>query len=135
LEKIPRYPLYYLKHFIYFISYIITITFYIFDNTLILLIRPFNTTVRQLKNQSYRINFNRQILTYTYIYVIFYYIRVLFQPVVQVVLCTVKNSRTIGNSVQDSQLFSWGTLLWSFDLSFPVIFLLSRSFPVINQDK
>jgi hypothetical protein len=56
--------LYYLKYFIYFIFYITTISFYIFDNTLILLIRPLNTTIRQLKDQSYRINLNRQIFTY-----------------------------------------------------------------------
>jgi hypothetical protein len=64
IKKFPTTPLYYLKHFIYFISYITTIPFYIFDNTLILLIRPLNTTVRQLNNQSYRINLNRRILTY-----------------------------------------------------------------------
>jgi hypothetical protein len=37
LEKISIAPLYYLKHFIYFISYITIISFYIFENTLILL--------------------------------------------------------------------------------------------------
>jgi hypothetical protein len=55
-------PPYFLKHFVYFISYITTIPFYIFDNTLILHIRPLNTTVRQ----SYGINLNRRILTYRY---------------------------------------------------------------------
>jgi hypothetical protein len=49
LEKNSPLPLYYLKHFTYFISYIKTISFYIFDNTLILSIWPLNTIVRQLK--------------------------------------------------------------------------------------
>jgi hypothetical protein len=38
-------------------------SFYIFENSLILTIQPLNTTVHQLKNQSHRINLNRQILT------------------------------------------------------------------------
>jgi hypothetical protein len=38
--------------FIYFISYITTISFYISDNTLILPIRPMNTTVLHVKTGS-----------------------------------------------------------------------------------
>jgi hypothetical protein len=48
-KKIPRCPSYYLIHFIYFISYITTIPFYIFNNTLILPIGPLNSNIRQLK--------------------------------------------------------------------------------------
>jgi hypothetical protein len=51
--------IFHIFHFLYR-----TIPFYIFDNTLIILIRSLNTTVWQLKKQSYRINLNRQILTY-----------------------------------------------------------------------
>jgi hypothetical protein len=52
-KKIPRCPSYYLIHFIYFISYITTIPFYIFNNTLILPIGPLNTNTRQLKKMSH----------------------------------------------------------------------------------
>jgi hypothetical protein len=52
------------KIIMYFISYITIIQFYISDNTLILLIRPMNMTIPRLKNQYFRINLNRRILTY-----------------------------------------------------------------------
>jgi hypothetical protein len=62
-KKILAAPLlsntFHIFHFLYYNN-----TIYIFDNTLIPHIRPLNTTVRQLTNQSYRINLNRRILKY-----------------------------------------------------------------------
>jgi hypothetical protein len=99
-----------------------TISFYIFDNALILPIRPLNTTVRQLKNQSYSINLNHHIFTYMSF---FYYIRVIFQPVVYVILCAVKTPfycRVFSyladlygyNIITKTTLWSWFTFISLF---------------------
>jgi hypothetical protein len=107
LEKNPCCPLILSKTFHIFHFLYTTIVFYIFDNTLRLSIRPLNTTVRQLKKTS-RITL---ISTVRSLHIDPFLLQTShFQPVVQIVLYTVKKT-----SILD--VFSWLLMqfckLWS----------------------